>query len=202
MDQQEKGGSGIRSGGITLKLVIALMAVALIMALAWWGYSVYKGSGTPQALTPEPRPAAQEPAPPTTPAETEKAVEKGPDKETVQEADTGMVEPLTVHFMYRSYYLHKAQMADIRRFIASLGSLDGLEFHVDAYTCSKGSRDYNQYLSKERASAVVRYLKAKGVPPSAITMAYHGESDPLASNKTREGRKQNRRATISVKALR
>ena len=136
------------------------------------------------------------------PAAPEKAVEEVPAKETPEETDTELIEPLTVHFEYRSYYLHKAQMADIRRFLASLDSLEGLEFHVDAYTCNKGTRDYNRYLSSKRAGAVARYLKAKGVPGTAITTASHGESDPVASNKTEKGRRQNRRATISVTGIR
>jgi len=167
-----------------LKAGIALIVVALVLALAWWGISVDTGTGTSRVAT---RP--QGPMPESTPP--------APEPPREEEASVS-AEQLTVHFRHRSYYLHKAQMADIRKFLAGLGAYDGLEFHIDAYTSSRGTKSYNQRLSERRARAVRNYIRSKGVPGSAITIAAHGESDPVASNRTAVGRRQNRRAIISV----
>ena len=52
---------------------------------------------------------------------------------------------------------------------------------------------YNEWLSKWRAESVQKYLSEKGVNSDRISTAYFGESKPVASNDTREGRSQNRR---------
>ena len=63
-------------------------------------------------------------------------------------------------------------------------------------TDSVGSAGYNQKLSERRANAVKAYLVSKGVPASKIQTEGHGMRDPVASNKTKEGRAKNRRADI------
>ena len=56
----------------------------------------------------------------------------------------------------------------------------------------------NQILSENRAKAVVDYLIGKGVGPNRMTFKGLGESDPIASNETEEGRKKNRRVEFKV----
>ncbi|MDE2623476.1 MAG: OmpA family protein [Betaproteobacteria bacterium] len=63
-------------------------------------------------------------------------------------------------------------------------------------TDSVGKPAYNQKLSERRAEAVKAYLVSKGVPASKIHTEGHGMRDPVASNKTKEGRAKNRRADI------
>jgi len=63
-------------------------------------------------------------------------------------------------------------------------------------TDSIGTDAYNQKLSERRANAVKDYLVSKGVPATKIHTEGHGERDPVASNKTKEGRAKNRRADI------
>ncbi len=63
-------------------------------------------------------------------------------------------------------------------------------------TDSIGSAAYNQKLSERRANAVKDYLVSKGVPADKIQTEGHGLRDPVASNKTKEGRAKNRRADI------
>ncbi|NDU87197.1 MAG: OmpA family protein [Ferrovum sp.] len=67
---------------------------------------------------------------------------------------------------------------------------------IAGYTDSIGSAKYNLKLSEKRADAVKSYLVSKGIPASRIHTEGHGLNDPVASNKTREGRAQNRRAEI------
>jgi outer membrane protein OmpA-like peptidoglycan-associated protein len=69
---------------------------------------------------------------------------------------------------------------------------------VDGYTDSIGTDAYNQALSLRRANAVKNYLERQGVPASRMTVRGFGESDPVASNATPEGRAQNRRVELIV----
>ncbi len=70
---------------------------------------------------------------------------------------------------------------------------------VDGFTDDVGSEAYNQALSVRRAEAVYRYLVNLGVDPERLTVHGYGESRPVASNDTEEGRAQNRRVELHPK---
>jgi len=74
------------------------------------------------------------------------------------------------------------------------------DIEVQGHTDSKGSDDFNMTLSEKRASAVANYLKAKGVASSRIKTKGFGETAPVASNDTEEGRAQNRRVNFLITA--
>jgi OmpA-OmpF porin, OOP family len=61
-----------------------------------------------------------------------------------------------------------------------------------------GPEAYNQKLSERRAEAVKAYLVSKGIPAGKIHTEGKGETQPVADNKTREGRAQNRRVEVEV----
>lgn len=69
---------------------------------------------------------------------------------------------------------------------------------IVGHTDSTGEASYNQMLSEKRANAVRTYLIKKGVNPNMISAVGMGESKPVADNKTREGRKLNRRVVMHV----
>ncbi len=56
----------------------------------------------------------------------------------------------------------------------------------------------NEVLSQKRAEAVMQYLITQGVKPDMISAQGRGEADPIASNKTAEGRAQNRRVELTL----
>ena len=66
------------------------------------------------------------------------------------------------------------------------------------HTDSIGTDAYNQKLSLRRANSVKAFLVSKGVPADRIFTEGKGESQPVASNKTREGRAKNRRVEVEV----
>lgn len=69
---------------------------------------------------------------------------------------------------------------------------------VVGHTDNVGGADYNLDLSEKRAMAVVRYLEEIGVDPSKLLMRGAGQSRPVASNATEEGRAENRRVELLV----
>ena len=70
-------------------------------------------------------------------------------------------------------------------------------FEIDGHTDSNADDAYNQTLSENRANSVKAYLKAQGVSAEITTQGY-GESRPVATNETAEGRQQNRRVEIII----
>jgi len=73
-----------------------------------------------------------------------------------------------------------------------------LKVQVEGYTDSVGSDAYNQKLSENRANAVHDFLIQNGVPAGNVTSVGLGKADPVASNDTADGRKQNRRVNMVI----
>ncbi len=73
-----------------------------------------------------------------------------------------------------------------------------LKVLVAGHTDSNGAESYNQTLSGERAESVRQYLISKGVEGSRLSAEGFGESQPLASNDTAEGRADNRRVEFRL----
>ncbi|MCQ0110912.1 Thrombospondin type 3 repeat-containing protein [Zhouia amylolytica] len=72
------------------------------------------------------------------------------------------------------------------------------KFHIEGHTDSTGSDALNMRLSKERANAVESYLESNGISADRLTSEGYGETKPIASNSTRDGRRQNRRVEINL----
>lgn len=73
-----------------------------------------------------------------------------------------------------------------------------LKVQVEGYTDSVGGDAYNQKLSENRANAVHDFLVQNGVPAANVTAVGYGKADPVASNDTADGRRQNRRVNLVV----
>jgi outer membrane protein OmpA-like peptidoglycan-associated protein len=71
-----------------------------------------------------------------------------------------------------------------------------IPMEVDGHTDSVGPEDYNQGLGQRRAEAVKGYLVSKGIRSSRLTARSFGETRPVASNDTDEGRQTNRRVEL------
>jgi outer membrane protein OmpA-like peptidoglycan-associated protein len=74
----------------------------------------------------------------------------------------------------------------------------GARIEVSGHTDSQGSESSNQSLSERRAASVRDYLVSRGVAASMLTTAGYGESRPVASNDTADGRARNRRIEFTV----
>jgi OOP family OmpA-OmpF porin len=89
----------------------------------------------------------------------------------------------------------KAKLDDL------VGKVKGINLEVIiavGHTDSVGSDAYNQKLSIKRSEAVKAYLVSKGIEKSRVYTEGKGEKQPVADNKTKEGRSKNRRVEIEV----
>jgi outer membrane protein OmpA-like peptidoglycan-associated protein len=80
----------------------------------------------------------------------------------------------------------------------ALKSQDDKKMVVEGHTDSQGKDGYNQSLSQRRADAVRSYLVSRGIAADMIQAVGKGEIEPIADNKTAEGRANNRRVEIEI----
>ena len=69
---------------------------------------------------------------------------------------------------------------------------------IEGHADNVGADDYNLALSKARAEAVVKYLVDHGIPQERLSAKGFGAGQPVADNKTEEGRQQNRRVVFRI----
>lgn len=96
----------------------------------------------------------------------------------------------------------KPESEDILRKVGDvLGDWPAAKVEIGGYTDSQGSDKFNQTLSKKRAESVKAWLVShySSINASNLSTKGYGESDPIATNDTEEGRAQNRRVTFTLK---
>lgn len=142
----------------------------------------------PPVVAPPPAPPVAAPAP--APAPAPKPVAKPTSEKVTFAADA--------FFDFDKAVLKpeaKAKMDDL------VGKTSGVALEVViavGHTDSTGDAGYNQNLSTRRANAVKDYLVSKGIEKNRVYTEGKGENQPIADNKTREGRAKNRRVEIEV----
>ena len=82
--------------------------------------------------------------------------------------------------------------------VAYLQRKDDERIEIGGHTDNVGTAKSNQVLSEARANTVRAYLLMKGIDPSRVTAKGYGLSQPIAENRTAEGRAQNRRTEVKV----
>lgn len=101
-------------------------------------------------------------------------------------------------FATNSSTLESQAKTSIQKFAAILNKYPDTNILVTGYTDSDGTEQYNQTLSERRAKAVSDYAAAQGVSSSRFSVVGFGESEPVASNDTVDGKRMNRRVEIAV----
>ena len=109
--------------------------------------------------------------------------------------------PSSITFPVDSYAIQPQFQSTLREVAQTLGSYSQTYVDVLGHTDSTGSDAYNQTLSVNRAQAVANYLQSRGVVAARLGVRGYGESAPIATNDTEEGRAQNRRVEIKVVAV-
>jgi OmpA-OmpF porin, OOP family len=112
---------------------------------------------------------------------------------------TGLLAKGRILFETGSAELSKQSLALLDHLIEVVQRCREASIEVAGHTDSQGSPESNLDLSKRRAEAVTSYIGEAGIDTSRITSVGYGESKPVASNDTQEGRAQNRRIEFVVK---
>lgn len=87
---------------------------------------------------------------------------------------------------------------NLRELALSLDKYPGTDVIIIGHTDDVGADAYNQALSERRAQAAAAYLMTQGVAGSRIGTRGLGESEPIASNATEDGRARNRRVEVAI----
>lgn len=105
-----------------------------------------------------------------------------------------------VLFGYDRSDLNTTAKANLDKLNSILVKYPETNITIIGHTDSKGSDSYNQTLSETRARSVTTYAGQNGVDMARLTAIGKGESDPIAVNKTEEGRASNRRVEFVITA--
>lgn len=101
-----------------------------------------------------------------------------------------------VTFATNSAALTPSSMTILDETAATLARNPQLKAEVAGHTDNRGSAALNRQLSQRRAEAVVRYLVSKGASSANLTARGYGPDQPIADNKTEQGRSANRRVEL------
>ena len=103
-----------------------------------------------------------------------------------------------IFFDSDDYTLQKESYLELDRLIAFLIQNTRVRIRLSGHTDNKGSSEYNQKLSENRAQMAYNYLITKGIPQTRLEYKGFGKDMPIADNNTESGRAQNRRTEIVI----
>jgi outer membrane protein OmpA-like peptidoglycan-associated protein len=101
-------------------------------------------------------------------------------------------------FVTGSAKLQSKSFKGLNEVIKILQDNPDMKLSIDGHTDNVGSDETNLKLSDSRAAAVKTYFVSKGIDEARIVSAGHGESQPIADNKTAAGRQKNRRVEMKL----
>ena len=142
----------------------------------------------PVVAEPEPAPVVVPPPPPPAPAPKPVIIEKG--RQT-----------LNVEFDFDKSTIKKGYYKDIDDLAKVMKDYPDLNVVIEGHTDSVGTAAYNKKLSQRRAEAIKKYMVESGIDTNRLKAQGFGMDNPIASNKTEEGRQQNRRVEAAVDYL-
>ncbi|MFO7916201.1 MAG: OmpA family protein [Candidatus Krumholzibacteriales bacterium] len=96
--------------------------------------------------------------------------------------------------------LRPAAVQNLDELATILNKYEKTNVLIEGHTDAMGPEEYNLELSRKRAQSVANQLAANNVDPTRFTIMGYGESQPIATNETVEGRQANRRVDIAIMA--
>ncbi len=103
-----------------------------------------------------------------------------------------------VFFDFDRWDLKPESFPELDRISTLMHEKTALQIEIAGHTDSTGPEAYNQTLSRRRADAVVRYFQSNGIADARMKVVFFGESKPVESNATVEGRRKNRRVEFKI----
>jgi outer membrane protein OmpA-like peptidoglycan-associated protein len=94
--------------------------------------------------------------------------------------------------------LRPESFPELNRIVSLMNEKPSMQIEIAGHTDNTGSDAYNLELSRRRANSVAAYLVGKGIDKSRMNVEFFGETKPMISNETREGRKKNRRVEFKI----
>ncbi len=110
------------------------------------------------------------------------------------------MELYNIYYETDSFRILPQSKPELNKLVDFLMNNRGLKVEIQGHTDSSGSPESNMELSKRRAKSVVDYLVENNISVSRLEFDGYGDTKPIASNETSEGRRQNRRTTIKITA--
>ncbi len=103
-----------------------------------------------------------------------------------------------VFFDFDKWDLRGESFLELNRVVKLLEDNPAIVIEMSAHTDSRGSDEYNFKLSDNRARSCMEYILSKGISPSRISSKGYGETLPVATNDTDDGRQLNRRVEFKI----
>lgn len=117
----------------------------------------------------------------------------------LRQIEVGMTVRLkNIYFDFDKTTLKKESFVELNRVVDFLNRNPSVEIQIEGHTDSKGSDEYNLNLSQGRSQSVVDYLISQGIDGNRLRAQGFGESTPIDTNETDEGRANNRRVEFTV----
>ncbi|MBL7938465.1 MAG: OmpA family protein [Flavobacteriales bacterium] len=120
------------------------------------------------------------------------------DMASLQELNHTKLRTNAIHFAYKSADLGEGSEVILEQVTGLMRQHPELKLVIEAHTDDIGSRAYNLDLSQQRALSVLQYMEAHGITGDRLVPIGHGKNQPIASNKTEEGRSKNRRVEFRM----
>jgi len=101
-----------------------------------------------------------------------------------------------VHFDFDKSVIRPVDQPVLDEASDTLKANPSVKIYVNGYCDAIGTMPYNQKLSERRSESVATYLEDKGIPSAQLVPQGFGKTNFVATNKTREGRAENRRVEL------
>jgi len=196
-----------------MKKIVMLVFIVIMMSFVTAAQAEVRAGGLPALIVDDSIKDCAGPCPPP-PVVEQKVEVPPPPPEVKQEVEPPPVvaakpviiekgrQTLNVEFDFDKSTIKKGYYQDIDNLAGVMKQYPDLNVVIEGHTDSVGTAEYNKKLSQERADAVKKYMVEKGgIDANRLKAQGFGEEKPIASNKTKEGRQQNRRVEAAVDYL-
>jgi OOP family OmpA-OmpF porin len=101
-------------------------------------------------------------------------------------------------FDFDKAVLRPESFPELDRIASMMREKPTMQIEISGHTDSAGPDQYNMNLSQRRANSVVQYLGEKNIGKDRMNVVFFGETNPIDTNDTAEGRKRNRRVEFKI----
>lgn len=103
-----------------------------------------------------------------------------------------------LYFDYGKATIASRSQPELKRLVDMLKNNSHLKIEIGGHTDNKGSAEFNQRLSEQRAASVVKFIEQRGIPASRLRAIGYGLRQPVVANDTEANRQRNRRTELKV----